>query len=267
MQQFKPGIKAYIREAMVGTKRYLQEQYPDWRERLGIHPLDFKNINTKEYWDSIYATEGGAEKNWRKYPEKFEYIARNLLADTAPDAKVLELGCGVGIFAAQLKNLKPSIDYCGIDISQVAIDELYKNGLKGSVGNLPGIELPLEWIGSNVDVVVGLEFLEHLDDEPRAEVIKEVSKIIGNTGKAIFSSPDNCMGPEDVAEHRVKFTKDTFYKFLRTAFKDVTVYQIASRPSIASPGTYNFLVGVCSNRQKYFKGLEKEAKNDTTISQ
>jgi SAM-dependent methyltransferase len=260
MQQFKPGIKAYIREAMVGTKRYLQEQYPNWRELLGIHPMDFKNINSKEYWDKLYTIEGGAEKNWRKYPEKFEYIAKTLLADISPDAKVLELGCGVGVFASHLKNVKPSIDYFGIDISQVAIDELAKNGLKGAVQEIP----PLKFIG-HADVVVGLETLEHLDDEPRAQVIKEVSEIIGDTGKAVFSCPDDSMGPEEVAEHRVKFTKETFEKFLKKEFKNVTVHQIKSRPSMISPGMFNFLIGVCDNRQKYFKGLEKEAKNATTI--
>jgi 2-polyprenyl-3-methyl-5-hydroxy-6-metoxy-1,4-benzoquinol methylase len=262
MQQFKPGIKAYIREAMVGTKRYLQEQYPNWRETLGINPMDFKNINTGEYWDKIYSTEGGTDKNWRRYPEKFEFIAKTILADMSPDDKVLELGCGVGVFATHLKNVKPSIEYFGIDISQVAIDELAKNGLKGSVQSMP----PINFEG-HADVVVGLEFLEHLDDEPRAEVLKETAKIIGNTGRAVFSVPDDCMGPDDVAEHRTRYDKDTFGEFLKKEFKNVAIHQISSRPSITSPGKFNFLIGVCSNRQKFFNGLEKEAKNATPISQ
>jgi 2-polyprenyl-3-methyl-5-hydroxy-6-metoxy-1,4-benzoquinol methylase len=262
MQQFKPGIKAYIREAMVGTKKYLQEQYPNWRELLGIHPMDFKNINTKEYWDSIYQREGGAEKNWRKYPEKFEFIAKTLLADMAPDAKVLELGCGVGIFANHLKNVKPSIDYFGIDISEVAIEELKKTGLDGAVQSVP----PLKFTGE-ADVVIALELLEHLDQEPREQIVKEISELIGKTGKAVLSVPNDCMGAEDVAEHRVKYSQEEFYKFLRKAFKDVSIHEVSSRPSINSVQYANYLVAICDNKQKYFNSLKKVKINEPTIQE
>lgn len=254
IKEFKPGVKAYIREAMVGTKKWLKDTYPNWREQLGIHPMMFKNTNTKEYWDKIYTQEGGADKNWRKYPEKFDFIVNKLLADLEPDAEVLELGCGVGVFARELHLLKPSISYLGIDISQTAIDEVHKLGFRGKVASMP----PLPLLGSHSkdtletvpDLVVGLEFLEHLDDEPRLEMIKEVSQIMAvKGGRAIFSVPDDCMSPEEVSEHRVKYTRDTFYEFLKQAFKKVIVYQIKSRPSLESQGMFNFLVAVCSNEE------------------
>jgi 2-polyprenyl-3-methyl-5-hydroxy-6-metoxy-1,4-benzoquinol methylase len=242
VRQFKPGMKAYIREAMVGTKRWLQETYPTWREDLGIHPLSFKNINTKEYWDNIYTKEGGADKNWRRYPEKFDYIINHLLVDIEADAKVLELGCGVGVFGQQLKAKYPSVDYHGMDISETAISELEKVGLAGSVQNIP----PLDF--AEADEVIGLEFLEHLDDDKRLETIKEVSNLIGKTGRAIFSMPDNCMSPEEVAEHRVKYTKEQFEAFLKQAFDEVEMHQLPSRPSLFSEGKFNFLIAVCTNR-------------------
>jgi 2-polyprenyl-3-methyl-5-hydroxy-6-metoxy-1,4-benzoquinol methylase len=259
MQQFKPGIKAYIREAMVGTKRYLQEQYPDWRKTLGIDPMSFKNINTKEYWDSIYQKEGGADKNWRDYPEKYEYIIKNILGDLQPDAKVLELGCGVGVFANQLKKSKPLVNYFGLDISEVAIEELKKTGLVGEVQSIP----PLK-VAGEADVVVALELLEHLDQEPRQQTIKEISELIGKYNKAILSVPDDCMGAEDVSEHRVKYNKETFTKFLKKEFKNVNLYQIPSRLSTHSTQLANYLVAVCDNKQKNFINSKKE-NNDTTI--
>ena len=245
MQQFKPGVKAYIREAMYGTKKWLKETYPDWRETLGIHPLMWKNINTKEYWDKLYETEGGAEKNWRKYPEKFDFIINNVLKGMPEWWNVLELGCGVGVFAKKLTKAFPIINYFGLDISQTAIDELNKIGLKGEVKNIPPIGIKTKY-----QLIVGLEFLEHLDDEQRLQTIKEVSKMIGNEGRAIFSLPDNCMSPEEVAEHRVKYTKAEFEKFLKKAFSKVEVHQIASRPSDFSEGKFNFLVADCSNKGK-----------------
>ena len=256
VQQFKPGINAFIREAMVGTKKWLKETYPNWREDLGIHPLSFKNINTGKYWDNLYTQEGGAKDNWRRYPEKFDFVINNLLVDIEADANVLELGCGVGVFAQMLKAKYASVSYFGIDISQVAIDELKKVGLDGVAQSIPPIK-----VADKPDVVIGLEFLEHLDDEPRLQTIKEVSKLIGDTGKAIFSLPDDCMSPAEVAEHRVKYNKDSFTKFLRKVFKQVVVYQLPSRPSMFSEGKFNFLVAVCSNRQKVqLKGTKKNEK-------
>jgi 2-polyprenyl-3-methyl-5-hydroxy-6-metoxy-1,4-benzoquinol methylase len=263
MQQFKPGIKAYIREAMVGTKKWLKETYPTWREDLGIHPLQFKNINTQEYWDKIYNEEGGTDKNWRRYPEKFDFIVNRLLMNIEPDAKVLELGCGVGVFAQKLKAKYPSVSYYGIDISQVAIDELKKAGFEGHAQEVPPIK-----VADKPDLVLGFEFLEHLDEEPRLKTIKEVSSLIGENGRAIFSLPDDCMSPEEVSEHRVKYDKQGFEKFLKKAFSNVSVHQIASRPSEFSPGTFDFLIADCSNKKKrYFKSNKKGGENDAVSIQ
>jgi len=255
MQQFKPGVKAYIREAMAGTKKYLKENYPNWREDLGIHPMMFKNINTKEYWDKLYEQEGGADKNWRRYPEKFSFIVNELLKDVPLDSRVLELGCGVGVFAQALKSKYPSLEYYGMDISEVAIDEITKLGLKGNAQSIPPINF-----AESTDIVVALEFLEHLDDEPRLQVVQEVAQLIGEKGRAIFSLPDDCMSPEEVAEHRVTYTKETFEEFLKKAFSEVKVHQIKSRPSTFSEGMFNFLVGECSNRKPIEVKPEKKGK-------
>jgi len=135
-----------------------------------------------------------------------------------PKADILELGCGVGVFAKLLKSNYPDISYYGIDISQTAIDELKKLGLDGVAKSVPPI-LSIKEVQKPLDLIVGLEFLEHLDDEPRLGVIRETSRIIGDSGRAIFSVPDDCMSPEDVPEHRVKFNKESFEEFLSKAFR------------------------------------------------
>ena len=251
--QFKPGVKAWIRENMRYSSNYLRKLYPNWRESLGIHPLQFKNINTDKYWDNIYEKEGGANKNWRKYPEKFDFIVKDLLKGMKPKADILELGCGVGVFAKLLKSNYPDISYYGIDISQTAIDELKKLGLDGVAKSMPPILELEQGVKKPLDLIIGLEFLEHLDDEPRLGVVREASEMIGGSGRAIFSVPDDCMPPEDVPEHRVKFNKESFEEFLSKAFDNVKVHQIASRPSTLSEGKFNFLVADCNNNKKGVK--------------
>lgn len=244
-RQFRPAIEAWIAQAMVGTKNYLKKEYPNWREILGIHPLSFKNINTDKYWDNVYEQEGFRD-TWRTYPEKYEHLSKVVLKDIPKKAKVLELGCGVGIFASKLKADHPDIYYFGIDISPKAIEAIAKAGFIGIASSLP----PLPKLDFIPDVVLGFEILEHMDEKPRLETIKEVSSIIEKRGIAVFSLPDDILGPEDLAEHRIKYTKKTFSIFLKQAFKNVKIEQILTRitdqPSL---GKAPFLVGVCDNKE------------------
>jgi 2-polyprenyl-3-methyl-5-hydroxy-6-metoxy-1,4-benzoquinol methylase len=243
--QYKPAMEAYIGNAMIGTTNYLQQEYPNWREQLGIHPLNFKNINTEKYWDEVYTREG-LRNTWRTYPEKYEHIAKEVLKEQfeiKPDSNVLELGCGVGIFASKLKESYPQMNYYGVDISEKAITSLKNEGFEGEAKQVPPISLDTR------DIVLGFEFLEHLDEEPRLQTIKEVSEIIGDNGMAVFSVPDNILSPADIAEHRVMFNQESFKEFLLKAFKNVEVEQVLTRISDKPTlGKAPFLVAVCNNK-------------------
>ena len=240
--QHRPSVEAWVRESMRGTTAVLRKRYPNWRKDLGIHPMDFKNMNTEKYWDGLYTREG-LRDTWRTYPEKYEHIVKDLLKGMKKGFKVLELGCGVGIFASKLVE-KYECEYLGMDISGAAIKALNEAGFKGIKRKIPPIG-----IDEKFDVVVGLELLEHLDEKPRLQTIKEVSKIIGDKGMAVLSVPDNCMPPEDVPEHRVMYDKKTYEKFLKKAFKRVEVESFVTRPSHIFSGKEQFLIGACFNKK------------------
>ncbi|MCK5019116.1 MAG: methyltransferase domain-containing protein [Candidatus Peribacteraceae bacterium] len=239
VQQHKPSVKAYVREAMYKTTKYLREEYPGWRKLLGIHPLDFKNINTGKYWDKIYEDEGFRE-TWRTYPQKYDHISKNLFKGLKPDAKVLELGCGVGIFASKLKKEHLKFIYHGVDISEKAIGIMRKEGFKADVMKLP----PLK-VKDKHDLIFGMELLEHLDDKPRLQLIKEVSENLTEKGIAIFTVPDNCFPPDDIAEHRIMFDMKSFTKFLGQIFDGVSVESVLTNVSHKTLGKENFLIAVC----------------------
>jgi len=245
VQQFKPGMKAYIREAMYNTTNYLKEEFPNWRETLGIHPLDFKNINTKEYWDRIYKAEGGL-KTWRDYPGKYGFVSKKLLKDLPETAKVLELGCGVGVFAALLQKDHPKFEMFGIDISEYAIDCLKSLKIGGEVAKIPPINQP----DKSWDTVVGLELMEHLDEKPREELVRETYRVLKPGGVAVFSSPDNIMPPEELPEHRIMFSRKTYKKLFRKAFKDVRVFSHKAQVSTHTGfGEAPFLIAVCKKEK------------------
>ena len=243
IQQHKPSVEAWVRESMRGTTAALKREYPTWRKDLGIHPMDFKNVNTEKHWDRIYTLEGG-RSTWRTYPEKYTHLIKMIGKIYPKDNKfsLLELGAGVGIFASKVKENFPKVEYLGLDISGVAVEELKKVGFKAIKREIPPID-----IADPYDLVVGLELLEHLDEKPRLEVIKEISGIIRKEGRAILSVPDNCMPPDDVAEHRIMYNKKSFEKFLKKAFKNVEIESFFTRTSDKFMGREAFLLAVCSN--------------------
>lgn len=181
----------------------------DNKRYYGVFPT---NINTQFYWDKIYKREG--KDTWRIKKELNDYVLSKI------KGSVLELGCGVGVLARQIKG-----EYLGLDISPVAVGIMKEQGFKAEVRNIPPINT------GKFDTIIGLELLEHIDD--RLAVIKEASQLCR---QAIFSVPNNCMPPEEVAEHRVMYNMKDFLKFLSKAFKNVEVISIDK-----------YLVAVCQN--------------------
>ena len=237
-KQHKPSVAAWMRENMRFTTITLKRWYPNSRKDLGIHPLNFKNPNTKEHWDNIYKEEG--KETWRTYPDKQKYLIDLIGKIYKPDKSfsVLELGCGVGIFAKRLISAFPKVNYVGIDISKVAVDICNEDGITAEVKKIPPIGLDYKY-----DLIIGLELLEHLDDKQRLELIEEVSK---NCTMAIFSVPDNCMPPEETIEHRVMYNKNGLEKFLKKAFKQVEVKSVLSRPTDLTSNRIPYLIAVCN---------------------
>ena len=244
VKEHKPSVESYVRERIYKTTRYLEEMYPDWRKTLGIHPLDFKNPNTAKHWDKIYIETGGA---WKSHPQKHEHISKDLLKGLKQNAKVLELGCGVGVFASKLKKDHPKIDYYGVDISKVAVDIIRKKGFKADVMKVPPVNITDKTDSfTGYDLVLALELLEHLDDKPRLQLIKEVSGLLNPGGMAIFTVPDDIMPPEQIIEHRVVYDLKTFKNFLHKAFKSVSVEsKITHAVGRRVMGRLNFLIAVC----------------------
>jgi 2-polyprenyl-3-methyl-5-hydroxy-6-metoxy-1,4-benzoquinol methylase len=135
------------------------------------------------------------------------------------------LGCGVGMFARRFGKQR----YLGLDISPVAIQLMREQGFEAEVRDLPPIAT------SKFDTIVGLELLEHLDDDARLAVVQEAAALCK---RSIWSVPNNCMTPAEHAEHRTVFTLDSFTEFLHVAFTTVQVGKVMNFGA-------EHLMGVC----------------------
>lgn len=159
------------------------------RDRLG-------NVNSEQYWDQVYSHEGA--DSWRKYPEMFQYIVD--VVDK--NAKVVELGCGVGILGSKLAAEKQTV-WKGYDISQDAVDMCKARFLDAEKLDLR--DLTVEDL-HGADTLVMSETLEHIE-RPAAVKLLRVIEASG-IPKVIITTPNNCMGPDEVPEHTALFNEE-----------------------------------------------------------
>lgn len=164
------------------------------------------NINTKIYWNTIYgnnhkrnlyATQGTSVEQSDgvvvKPTSRFEYAINHIESSD----KVLDIGCGVGVFTRLVKDKHPSCEVWGVDISDKAIEDNKKENpdikyYQGYIGMLK--DIPENYF----DVVFTGETLEHLD-EP-SELISDAYQALKKGGKLILTTPnkDNIMSQEHV---------------------------------------------------------------------
>lgn len=210
------------------------------RPVLRLIPLSFKtaikkairyNINTQDYWNTIWEREG--TDTWRDYVNKYPFI----ISQIPDEGRLIDIGCGVGKLLSKLREQKPKLELTGLDISAVAIELLEKQGFKGVVGSFP--DLPLAT--SAYDIVLATEVLEHLSDP--AEAVTEILRLMPSGGCAVLTVPDDCLGPEDEVQHLWKFNRETYTALLSPYFGEI---EMTSIPDL----NHQFLVAVCRKPNK-----------------
>jgi len=72
---------------------------------------------------------------------------------------------------------------------------------------------------SYLRLATATEIVEHLDN-PIA-LLKEAVRVARE--KVIFTVPDNVLGPEELAEHRQLFTRETLEELVRQLFDDFQI--------------------------------------------
>jgi len=152
------------------------------------------NPNTQGYWDSYWS------RTDKDYPRVYGRIVE-ILKEINPRS-VFDVGCGKGVLLSKIHEAFPDIDKLnlfGVDISGLAIDAVLKKGFVAKVRKIP----PLGKIDKFVDVVIGSEILEHVDDWQY--LLAEMERV----GRSvIIAVPNNCMG--DTETHRHVFTRKDF---------------------------------------------------------
>jgi 2-polyprenyl-3-methyl-5-hydroxy-6-metoxy-1,4-benzoquinol methylase len=168
--------------------------------------------------------------------EAFENMARCYFDWYGPylpknkDARILDLGCGMGHFLYFLKKMGYS-NFIGIEISpqQVAFVRKY---VTNNVILADGFDFLKEVLekGDYFDVIVLNDVIEHIPKEKILELLKLIFNTLKPGGKVIIKTP-NMSNPFNLRSrymdftHEVGFTEHSLYEVLYTVgFRKIRVF-------------------------------------------
>lgn len=177
-----------------------------------------ENINTSEYWDSVYKQEG--RTTWRNYPQTWSMMELNI----PKGSRVLEIGSGDGQFAETIKDRVS--DYVGIDHSEIACSyAVQRTGMTFfAISSDEYIKRTLPMAQGKkklFDVVVMSQTLEHFDDPESL-----FKSLIILSDKIIIAVPDAGVCKDDCKEHTQFFTMDSLRELMQKFYKDVKINRL-----------------------------------------
>jgi SAM-dependent methyltransferase len=156
--------------------------------------------------------------DWHEQPGYYRDITRHF----APEAKLLDVGCGTGWLAEHFR------DYTGIDGSPEAVAAAQAKGRSIQQGD---VDQPLPFEDASFDAVVLKDLLEHVADP--VAVVREVGRVLKPGGRVFASSPDAQRWVWDDYTHRRPFTRKAF----RLLFADQGLIVEQSGYESVMPGT------------------------------
>jgi ubiquinone/menaquinone biosynthesis C-methylase UbiE len=135
----------------------------------------------------------------RAFDESGANDARDLAAFLRPDARVLDLGCGIGRIMRPLAPLCREI--VGVDISEKMVEQgrEYLAGVPNArLVRTGGAELPTVADGS-IDFLYSLICLIHVDKRTAFRYLREIQRVLAPEGLALLQF-ENLLAPEGLAE-------------------------------------------------------------------
>lgn len=163
-----------------------------------------------------------------------EHIARYLFAKQFVKGKqVLDAGCGTGYGTNILKNAGAA-NITGIDIADEAVSYCQEKFPGKKITFKKGNVTKLSFADKVFDVITSFEVIEHI--EKYEEVLKEMHRVLKETGTLIISTPNKKVYAKDNEFHIHEFEETEFLEFLQSQFKHVEfLYQRRPITEIIGP--------------------------------
>ncbi len=218
-------------------------------------------LHEKEHGKKIVSD---AEKVWnwsspagkRRADRRVDFLIN--IPEIKKEDKVLEIGCGTGLFTEKLYNATKA-NITGIDISEDLLEIARKKipGANFIIGDAMNLSLKDE----SFDVICGSSVLHHLDME---KAYKEFYRVLKPGGRMIFAEP-NMINPQIMIQKNVPFIKKwmgdspdetaivrwkTYKQLKNTGFKDIMITPYDFLHPATPPFMINFV-------ESFGKAVEK----------
>jgi ubiquinone/menaquinone biosynthesis C-methylase UbiE len=106
-------------------------------------------------------------------------------AAPAPGQRVLDLGCGTGTLAIQVKQREPGAEVVGLDADPEMLgqarEKAERAGVELELTEGFSTELPFE--DASFDRVLSTLFFHHLDPEPKRQTAREIARVLTTGGE------------------------------------------------------------------------------------
>ena len=134
-------------------------------------------ISTPEYYDRLEALEGAHP--WTEAMRQTAFALLERFGSDAPSARLLDAGCGTGLFLKQAESRPPGGMAMGCDAS---MDGLRRARRRGAVCLAAATVCELPFRGECLDTVTCFDVLQHLRSTQARATIDEFHRVLKNEG-------------------------------------------------------------------------------------
>jgi ubiquinone/menaquinone biosynthesis C-methylase UbiE len=131
------------------------------------------------------------EDLWHRLPDELEPPDRRrrmnlLLTEVSPDQRVLDMGCGTGVFTTALREAGARV--VGVDVAQAALDRARARDPELELRRVE-FDQPLPFEDSSFDLVWASEVIEHVGDTARW--LSEIRRVLVPGGGLLLTTPSH----------------------------------------------------------------------------
>lgn len=140
---------------------------------------------------------------------------------------VLDVGCGLGDFTAEVQRLNSKIRLQGMDISEIAVRSAAKkySHIEFTVGKLPGLDCKFRFNG-----IISLDCVFYLSENNRIKSFRNIYNCLNRGGWYVFSSPIDDGSRYFDSQHAVEQIENAGFSIQKVLYIYGYLYKIIEKP-------------------------------------
>jgi SAM-dependent methyltransferase len=166
----------------------------------------------RAYFDHWYRDEGFGSPARLRRKVAYAVAATEYLLER-PVRSVLDIGCGEGAWAAEVRKRRPAASYVGVDPSRYAVERFgaRRNLVLGELGDLDRLDL-----GGPFDLVVCVDVIAYVDAAAVRRGLCVIADLLGGLAVIeVFTSADSFEGDLEGYRRRSPSTYDRWFEQAR----------------------------------------------------